>query len=99
MRISDCIEANLHKLDNVFINTNPETRLGQKIDKLNRDIQKCSCEVNGQDWDGDVNQFHNPFPDKPVTYQSNGSLADLQAQGIPLVWKTFDESLHLELIL
>ena len=96
MSIGEHIERKLHLLDGVKVNADAASRSGAKIDRLNRNIQKCSCEVNGQDWDGQKQQFDNPFPQKKVLHQANGSA---QLENEPLIWKTFDNSLQLEVIL
>lgn len=92
-KIAEHLERKLHLLDNVTINTNPETRYGLKIAKINRDILKCSIEVNGQDWDGEVKQFLNPFPDRKANYECLGSVLD---NDTPQIYRTLDNTLQLE---
>jgi len=99
MRIADVIECNLHKLDNCFVRANREERTGAAIDRINHLTSQCACEVNGVDFDPDnVTPMNNPFAKPALKYQSNASLSE-KCDGVPLVWRTINNSLHLEVIL
>ena len=101
-KVAEFFERQLHQLDDIGIRINPEGRLARRIDKLNADIRKCSVELNGQDWDGNVQQFKNPFPNKKTIHQSNASV---NANGNPsaatyrnkvATWRRADNSCYLE---
>jgi hypothetical protein len=94
MRISDCIEANLHKLDNTFIKINREHRLSKTIDDLNKKVSQCSCEINGMEFNGHtIEPIPNPFARKTFL-ESNASIKE--SNSAPMIWRTMDNSLHLE---
>lgn len=97
--VSEIIEINLEHLNanHPGITARGRERLAQKIDKINRDIAKCSIEINGQDYDGETPQFNNPFPNNKTLHQANGSFSE--SEGVPLIWRTLDNALHLEVIM
>jgi len=100
MSISEVIEANLHKLDNRFISVNNAHRLGDKIAAFNKNISRCSCEVDGKIMDGkDIEPMANPFARKNlIKFQCEGSISE-SLKNSPLTWRTLDNSCVLELTL
>lgn len=80
---------------------NGANKISERINDLNKQVSQCSCEIVTKDgtfdFDGaSMDKINNPFSDNKPMLTSNASLRDC---GEPLIWKTLDDSCHLELIL
>jgi hypothetical protein len=75
MNISDCILANLHRLDGRTISVNRQNKVGTAIERFNDNLSKLSVELNGIDYESDQTELiKNPFSKPLVKHQSQGSV-------------------------
>jgi hypothetical protein len=74
--ISEIIEARLSKFNSAHpgISTNPKNRIGKAVDTLNRNLDKISIEVNGQDFNSAlIVKIPNCFKKAPLVWRCLGS--------------------------
>jgi hypothetical protein len=73
--ISEIIEAGLERLNTAHPGVSTgRARSGHSIDKLNRNLEKISVELDGKDFDSaKVAQIPNCFKKQPLVWQCLGS--------------------------